>query len=109
MTIARAVVPYIVRRGSHVERDAVLAILRETRARLARPDNNFDWSGWEDGEAALNEIDSLIASIRTGALADPTQVAWLFAPTGPIQEVSASSGWGDVCLELAKRIEAATR
>ena len=92
-----------------MERDAVLKILQETRAFLARPENNFDWSGWENGEAALKEIDSLIASIRDRALSDPKQFVWLFAPTGPIQEVSLSSGWGDMFLELAKRIDAATR
>ena len=92
-----------------MERDAVLRILQETRAFLARPENNFDWSGWENGEAALKEIDSLIASIRDRTLSDPKQFVWLFAPTGPIQEVSLSSGWGDMFLELAKRMGAATR
>ena len=29
----------------------------------------------------------------------------LFAPTGPIQEVSLSSGWGDVFIELAERFD----
>jgi hypothetical protein len=42
-------------------------------------------------------------------LSDPKQFVWLFAPTGPIQEVSLSSGWGDMFLELAKRMDAATR
>ena len=92
-----------------MERDAVLNILQETRALLARPENNFDWSGWADGEAALKEIDSLISSVRTGALSDPKQFVWLFGPTGPVQEVSLSSGWGDEFLELATRIDAATR
>ena len=92
-----------------MERDALLKILQETRALLARPENNFDWSSWENGEAALKEIDSLIASVCNGALPDPKQLALLFAPTGPIQEVSLSSGWGDMFLELAKRMDAATR
>jgi len=29
----------------------------------------------------------------------------LFAPTGPIQEVSLSSGWGQEFLELAERFD----
>jgi hypothetical protein len=92
-----------------VEREAVLNILQETRAFLARPENNFDWSGWANGEAALKEIDSLIASVRTGTLSDPKQFVWFFGPTGPVQEVSLRSGWGDEFLELATRIDAATR
>jgi hypothetical protein len=31
----------------------------------------------------------------------------LFAPTGPIQEVSISSGWGEAFLSLAERFDAA--
>jgi hypothetical protein len=31
----------------------------------------------------------------------------LFLPTGPIQEVSLSSGWGDEFLQLAERYDAA--
>jgi hypothetical protein len=92
-----------------MQREAVLKLLQETRALLARPENNFAWSSWENGEAALEEIDSLIASVRSGALSDPTQFVWLFGPTGPIQEVSVSSGWGDTFLELATRIDAATQ
>jgi hypothetical protein len=92
-----------------VECDAVLNILQETRAFLAQPDNNFAWSGWANREAALKDIDSLIASIGTGAVSDPTHVAWLFAPTGPLQEVSVSSGWGERFLDLARRMDAATR
>jgi hypothetical protein len=65
-----------------VKRDALLKVLQQTRALLARPDNNFDWSSWENGEAALREIDALIASVCNGALPDPKQLALLFAPTG---------------------------
>ena len=92
-----------------MNRDALLDALRETRALLARPENNFDWSSWENGEAALREIDVLIASLNDGTLRDPKDVTVLFAPTGPVQEVSVSSGWGDAFLELADRVDAATR
>jgi hypothetical protein len=92
-----------------MDRAALLEVLRETRALLARPANNFDWSSWENGEAALQEIDALIASLNDRTLRDPKEVAILFAPTGPVQEVSVSSGWGDVFLELAERVDAAAR
>jgi hypothetical protein len=35
----------------------------------------------------------------------PYELRVLFAPTGPIQEVSVSSGWGDAFLELADRFD----
>jgi hypothetical protein len=90
-----------------VKQEALLTVLRETRLLLARPDNRFEWSSWKDSEAALREIDALIASLCSGALPDPHHLAVLFAPTGPLQEVSINSGWGETFLELAERIDAA--
>jgi hypothetical protein len=89
--------------------DALLEALGETRQLLARPDNSYGWSGWANAEAALTEIDAVIEGIRSGASPDATQVGVLFAPTGPIQEVSVSSGWGDAFLALADRIDNAMR
>ena len=39
--------------------DKLLAILREVRCLLARPENDFSWSGWNDETTALGEIDAL--------------------------------------------------
>jgi len=90
-------------------RDALLTVLRDTRLLLARPENDFTWSSWEDTDAALREIDAVIALVSNGALPDRRQLAVLFAPTGPIQEVSVSSGWGEMFLELAERLDAVMR
>ena len=90
-------------------RDALLTTLRDTRLLLARPENDFTWSSWEDTDAALREIDALIALVSNGALPDRRQLAVLFAPTGPIQEVSVSSGWSEMFLELAERLDAVMR
>ncbi len=95
--------------NDHVKRHALLQILRDTRALLARPENNFDWSSWENGEAAVREIDALIECVGSGAELDPQQLGVLFAPTGPIQEVSIRTGWAESFLELAERLEAAMR
>jgi hypothetical protein len=92
-----------------VKRDALLQALRETRELLARPDSDFAWSAWENAEAALREMDALIECVRSGAIPDATQLGALFAPTGPIQEVSLSSGWADTFLDLADRIDDAMR
>ncbi len=91
-----------------MNRDALLQVLRDTRALIARPENNFDWSAWEDGAAALREIDALIECVGNGAEPD-LQLRVLFGPTGPIQEVSLSSGWGEIFLKLAERCDAARR
>jgi hypothetical protein len=85
----------------------LIAVLREAREYLARPDNDFAWSSWEDTAAALREIDSLIERIEAGHLPERSAVEVLFLPTGPIQEVSVSSGWGQAFLRVADRFDAA--
>jgi hypothetical protein len=88
-------------------RQRLAGVLREARSLLARPGNDFAWSSWEDAGAALAELDGLIAALESGRLPPRLDVSVLFAATGPIQEVSISSGWGDEFLALAERCDAA--
>jgi hypothetical protein len=85
----------------------MLAVLIETREFLRRPENDFAWSSWDEADLAISEIDSHIATIEQGDLTTLTKLEVLFAPTGPIQEVSVSSGWGREFLGLAARFDAA--
>lgn len=88
-------------------RQELLDVLRETREMLARPENDFLWSSWQDADAALSEMDTVISSVKSGRLADRFWVSVLFAPTGPIQETAIRSGWGDEFLALASRCDGA--
>ncbi|WP_433222591.1 hypothetical protein ACQP00_23895 [Dactylosporangium sp. CS-047395] len=82
----------------------LLAVLADVRALLARPDNDFAWSSFADRDGALAELDALTARVRTTGEV-PSSLRILFAPTGPIQEVAISSGWGDAFLTLADRFD----
>ena len=82
-------------------------VLRDARRLLALPNNDFAWSSWEDEQAALAELDGLIAKLQDGVLCKRLDLELLFLPTGPIQEVSLSSGWADEFLQLASRFDAA--
>ena len=86
----------------------LIAVFEEARVLLADPANDFDWSSWRDSEHALEEIDEILAALRSGKAPDPAEFAVLFAPTGPMQEVSVSSGWGTRFLDLADRFDAAS-
>jgi hypothetical protein len=88
-------------------RQELASVLREARSLLALPGNDFAWSSWEDAGAALAEVDGLIATLEAGRLPSRFAVSVLFAPTGPIQEVSLSSGWADEFLALAGRCDGA--
>ena len=82
-------------------------VLREARFLLARQGNDFAWSHWEGRDDALRELDEKIAAVMDGPLPERAGLSILFAPTGSIQEVSVSSGWGQEFLTLAARFDAA--
>lgn len=87
--------------------DALLDIFHRARDLVARPDNDFAWSSWRDAEHALEEIDAIISRLRNGETPDMSSMSILFSPTGPMQELSLSSGWGNRFLQLASEFDEA--
>jgi hypothetical protein len=85
----------------------LLDIFQRARDLVALPDNDFSWSSWRDAEHALEEIDSLITRLQRGEVPATSEMSILFAPTGPMQELSLSSGWGNRFLGLASEFDAA--
>jgi len=85
----------------------LISVLRETVELLALPDNDFAWSSWENAEAATAEIESFIRKIESGDSRCGFDLSVLYAPTGPIQEVSLSSGWSLRFLDVAGRFDKA--
>ena len=91
----------------HDPRKQLTAVLREAIDWLARPDNEFVWSHWDNADEAVAELRMHIEAIEGGALPPKHDLEILFAPTGSIQEVSVSSGWGDAFIALASRFDEA--
>lgn len=85
----------------------LIEVLREAREFLARPGNNFVWSSWDNREVALQQMDGFITRIEAGDIPARMDLTLLFAPTGGIQEVAQSSGWGREFLTLAEKFDAA--
>jgi hypothetical protein len=90
-------------------RELLADVLRSVRELLSSPDNDFAWSSWTDRNAAVAEVESMLALLDGGELPDRLQVSVLFAVTGPLQEVSLSSGWADTFLKVAERFDRAER
>jgi len=84
---------------------ALLSVLEEARELLAADANDFSWSSWQNRDDALDEIDTLLSELPSGVAPRALTLHVLFGPTGPIQEVSLSSGWGDAFVELAERFD----
>lgn len=85
--------------------DKLLQLLDETLKWLALPTNDFAWSSWQDSRAAIEELSQYQQEFLHGNFTSLPQLKTLFAPTGPIQEVSLSSGWAEEFLKLAARFD----
>jgi len=85
--------------------EKLISVFEEARRLLALPGNDFAWSSWEDSRDALEEIDRILSALRSGIRPRDGTLEILFAPTGPLQEVGLSSGWGDDFIALARRFD----
>lgn len=86
-------------------REALAHVLDSALELVSLPDNDFSWSSWANAAEAHAEINSLVELVNSGSLPDRISSSILFAPTGPLQEVSLSSGWGEVYLKVAERFD----
>jgi hypothetical protein len=80
-------------------------VLRSTIELLSLAENDFSWSSWEDRNAAIAEVQSMLELVQRGSLPDRASLSVLFAPTGPIQEVSLSGGLAETFLKVAERFD----
>ena len=89
------------------ETSDLIDVLLRTREVVLRPGNDFSWSGWHGPGDASAEIDALIVQLRLGQIPPSGDMDVLFVVTGPLQELSLSSGWADTFLDLAADFDAA--
>lgn len=88
---------------------ALVLVLESAIELVQVPENEFCWSYWEDSIEATEEISKLLGLARSYTLPERVEVAVLFAPTGPLQEVSLSSGWAEPFLKVAEKYEEVER
>ena len=84
---------------------ALVHVLESAIELVQIPDNDFAWSYWEDSDQASAEINKIISVLKSGGLPNRVDVAVIFAPTGPLQEISISSGWGDAFIKVAEKYD----
>ncbi len=87
------------------KKNDLLSILDEALRLVSLPENYFLWTSWSDAKCAVEEIQKYREEIAEGEFRNLAEIQKLFAPTGPIQELSLASGWGETFLALAERFE----
>lgn len=84
---------------------SLIHVLEAAIELISLPDNEFCWSIWEDEDQAKAELLGLVSVLRSGKLPRKLDVSVLFAVTGPLQELSLSSGWANTFLKVADKYD----
>ena len=90
-------------------KELLAQVLRACVELISIEDNDFSWSSWKDQKEAINELSNLLRVTEAGGTPELTTLSVLFAPTGPIQEVSLSSGWGEVFIRVSEKYDRAEK
>lgn len=85
--------------------DALVHVLESVLELVQLPDNDFSWSCWNNSYEATEKITMLLNMAKSRALPDRVDVCMLFAPTGPLQEVSLSSGWAEPFITVSDKYD----
>lgn len=88
-------------------RSLMIEVLAASIELVSLEGNNFLWSSWNDAEAAVQELGEHRRLLESPASPNIDRISVLFAPTGPMQEVSMSSGWGEQFIKLASYFDVA--
>ena len=64
-------------------------------------------SGWANMsvDEIIQELQSIINTIRDSGAVDSQQLGFLFAPTAAIQETAIDNGWGDDFLRISDIVD----
>lgn len=92
---------------SNDPRTMLAEVLAASIELVSQEDNDFCWSSWVDAATAVAELQSHLDSLAQPGQPDTKRMSVLFAPTGPMQELSLSSGWGEPFVQLASYFDSA--
>ena len=90
-------------------REKLIEVLYSAIELLSLLENDFGWSSWLTDSEATKELKEILSVLEHGDLPDRSRLSAIFGPTGPMQEVSLSSGWGETFIKLADRYDFAER
>lgn len=84
---------------------ALLRVLDEVMGIVTAFPQDTTWSRWATADSMIAELCDHADRLRAGDLSMVRELSFLFAPTGSLQEVSLSSGWGERFVAVAERFD----
>lgn len=62
------------------------------------------WTPWSAAEVRAS-LEGALARLARGEAVDAAELRVLFAPTGPVQELSLANGWAEEMLVLGRTVD----
>jgi hypothetical protein len=87
----------------------VIDILGQVIRLIESGEPDVTWSGYDTVDDVLLDLADHIDRLAKNDLSKRKELEILFAPTGALQELSISSGWGEQFLTLAERFDRAMK
>ncbi|MCJ7649325.1 MAG: hypothetical protein MUP85_11980 [Candidatus Lokiarchaeota archaeon] len=85
--------------------NSVINVLKKTKAIIKNTATDVAWSRFESEEEVIAALDDHIEKLKSHDFDEIMDLIVLFAPTGSLQEISISSGWGDAYIDLASEFD----
>ena len=85
----------------------VINVLKKTKAIIKDIDIDVAWSRFDSEEDVIAALDDHIENLLSHNFSNIWDLIILFAPTGSLQEISISNGWGAEYLALASEFDTA--
>lgn len=88
----------------------LVAVLEDVLKIVETETQDVSWAGgwWDEADDMTADLRDHLSRLRQADTSRMAELKVLFLPTGPLQEVSISSGWSTRYLDLAARFDAAS-
>lgn len=77
----------------------------ECEDKVKLPTTDLEWTSYHSVQELLDELNDCTNRLRKNDLSYIEKLKVLFLPTGDLQDISISSGWGQEYLTIAERFD----
>jgi dATP pyrophosphohydrolase len=85
--------------------EILVNLLDEIKEIIRTQDTDVLWSSFDTKEDFLKELDNHIQRFQNNDFSSIEKLIGLFLPTGDLQEIAISSGWGEEYLAISKKFD----
>ena len=83
----------------------LIKLLYEIIELVSVQDINMVWSTYDTKEILILELENYIKRLQNNDFSPIEHLISLFLPTGDLQEIAISSGWGEEYLSISKKFD----